>query len=282
MSRLYSKRLLWPFIGVVQVVELDRARALSLDGITWALSYVEDEEPQMRNGPLWYHPQANCSVEVSISGEQVEILDDNSDLSSEQVDADSQRLLEALRPTKLPFAAADPYEYWLLDEKDERPLALLYSCINEEEMQQPAPPPEWRALPERELAVLDPRAAQQDSTPSPVYYRLQQQVKTRAGAKPKAAWFQRTDGNTDDFPALLLREDWEDEEAQRLCELYLRSLAPRLLMLSDLPAAKREWLEQAAGEHGADVERFYRVYPETVDQSFINAARVRARMEHTD
>ena len=37
MIRIYSKRLLSPFVGLVQVAETARARALSLDGRNWAL-----------------------------------------------------------------------------------------------------------------------------------------------------------------------------------------------------------------------------------------------------
>jgi hypothetical protein len=276
MTLLYSKRLLWPsYIGVVQVADLDWARALSLDGKNWALRYAVDEDQETRNGPLWYDPRVNCSLVVTINGDHFETRADP-DLSYQQVQADSQKLHEALGAQTLPFAAADHYEYWLLDGRDQSPLALLYSCVDAEEMALPMPPPEWRAMPAAELAVPDPRPA--DPGTPPVNYRLGQLVAVRAGSKPQAAWFQRTENDTEDFPPLLLREEWDDDEAERLCQLYLRRLAPRLLMLSGLPQAKRQWLEQAARENAQDVERIYRLYPREVDQSFINAARVEARM----
>jgi hypothetical protein len=234
MTRLYSKRLLLPYIGVVQVAELDWARALSLDGKHWAVRYARDEVEKIRNSPLRYDPRVNCSLVVTIDGEQVQNRITNRYLDSEQARSDGQRLYEAIADTRVPFEAADRYEYWLLDGKDERPLALLHTCVDEEEMQLPVPEPEWQAMPAMGLEVPDPDPPERDAHPQPVNYRLERLVEARAGYKPQAAWFHRIESATEDFPPLLLREDWEDEEGQRLCELYLRRLAPRLLMLSGL------------------------------------------------
>jgi hypothetical protein len=278
MPRLYSKRLLLPYIGVVQVAELDWARALSLDGRHWAIRYAKDEVEKIRNSPLKYDPRVNCSLVVTIDGERVRNRITNRYLDPEQAQADSQRLYEAIADTRVPFAVADRYEYWLLDGRDERPLALLHSCVDEEEMQLPVPEPEWQAIPAMGLEVPDPDAAQGDDHPQPVNYRLERLVEERAGYKPKTAWFRRTEGDSRDFPPLLLREDWENEEGQRLCELYLWRLAPRLLMLQGLSESTRSWLEQAAREYALDVERFYPLYPEVVDRNLMNAARVEARL----
>jgi hypothetical protein len=43
----------------------------------------------------------------------------------------------------------------------------------------------------------------------PVNYRLQKLVEERAGSNPRAAWFERPDPATDDFPPCLIREDWD-------------------------------------------------------------------------
>ena len=40
------------------------------------------------------------------------------------------RLLEVVGCARLPFAAADRYEYWLLDRTYARPLALMHSCVS--------------------------------------------------------------------------------------------------------------------------------------------------------
>ena len=42
MIRAYSKRLLSPYMGLVQIVETTRARALSLEGTDWAIQFRID------------------------------------------------------------------------------------------------------------------------------------------------------------------------------------------------------------------------------------------------
>jgi len=76
----------------------------------------------------------------------------------------------------------------------------------------------------------------------------------------------------------LIRDDWDNEQDQRLCDLYLQRLAPRLLMVHDLPQKVRQRLEQAAREYVFDVERFYRLYPEVIDNSLLTSARVEAQL----
>ncbi len=75
-----------------------------------------------------------------------------------------------------------------------------------------------------------------------------------------------------------LREDWENLRQQELCDLYVRRLAPRLLMLQGLPQAVRRRLEQAAHKQVFDVERFYPLYSEVVDKRLLTAARVEAQL----
>jgi hypothetical protein len=278
MSRLYSKRLLLPFIGVIQIAELGRARALSLDGKNWSIRYAQHENEQTRNGPFRDDPRVNCSLVVTIEGDRLGARAINPLLDPEQVSLDSQRLFEVIHEVPIPFEAADRYEYWLLDGEDGHPLALLRSCVDAEEMERPLPPLQWRAMSAAQLAVRDPIPPEQGIHLPPVNDRLASRVEARAGRKPRAAWFERTEPATDGFPPYLLREDWQDEEGQRLCELYLRRLAPRLLMMSGLTQSNRRWLEQSAREYALDVERFYPLYPEVVDQGLLNAARVEARL----
>lgn len=137
-------------------------------------------------------------------------------------------------------------------------------------------------MPAAELAVPDPDPPAQTTYLPPVNYRLQQRVAERAGNKPRAAWFERPDPATGEFPPCLISEAWEDPECQRLCDLYLQRLAPRLLMMAGLPRAVRQRLEQAACAHVFEVERFYPLYPEVVDDSLLTAARVEARLRRAN
>lgn len=279
---MYSKRLLLPFVGVVQIVDLGWARALSLDGKNWALRYARDENEHTLSGPLRDDPRVNCALVVTIEGDQLETRAVRRTMEPERVRSDSQRLFEAISTARVPFEAADCYEYWLLDSRDESPLALLHACVDAEDMALPVPSPEWFAMPAAELAVPDPAPPVQTTYLPPVNYRLQKLVEEHAGHKPHAAWFQRTYPAMDGFPPCLVRDEWEDPECQRLCDLYLHRLAPRLLMMGGLPRPVRQRLEQAAREYVFDVEKFYPLYPEVVDGSVLNTARVEARLRRAN
>jgi hypothetical protein len=267
---------------VIQVVELDWVRALSLDGRNWAIRYAHDEDEETRSGPLHYDPRVNLSLMMSIDGEQYKTRVIRRSLSPDRVRINSQQLFDVLSTVKVPFEAADRYEYWLLDSGDESPIALLHSCIDEEEMKRAPPPPAWLPMPAAELSVPDPNIEEEGVYQPPINYRLQQFIEARAGSKPRAAWFERSDQATENFPPCLIRDDWEDPEGQRLSDLYLQRLAPRLLMMDGLPRTVRRRLEQAARDYVFEVEMFYPLYPDVVDSSLLNTARAEARLRHAN
>ncbi|MGB5398402.1 MAG: hypothetical protein WBN96_14740 [Gammaproteobacteria bacterium] len=282
MIKVYSKRLLQPYVGVVQVAEMGWARALSLDGKNWAIRYAQDESRKSLNEPFSHDPRVNPAFIVTIEGDQHKTRVIRSSLEPERVRSDSQRLFDAISITPVPFEAADRFEYWLLDGSDESPLALLHSCVYEEDMRRPVPPPEWLSIPAAQLAVPDPDSEAQATYLPPVNYRLQQLIENRAGNKPRGAWFERLEPTADDFPPCLIRDVWEDPECQRLCDLYLQRLAPRLLMMDGLPLTVRQRLEQSACDYVFDIEKFYPLYPEVVDNSRLNTARVEARLRRAN
>jgi hypothetical protein len=282
MIKVYSKRLLQPYVGVVQVTDMVWARALSLDGKNWAIRYAQDESQDTLNEPFGHDPRVNPALIVTIEGDQHKTRVIRSSLEPERIRSDNQRLFKAISTARVPFEAADRYEYWLLDGSDESPLALLHSCVYEEDMKRPVPPPEWLPIPAAQLAVPDPDSGAQAADQPPVNYRLQQIVESRAGSKPRAAWFDRLKTTADDFPPCLVREEWEDPECQRLCDLYLQRLAPRLLMIDGLPLTVRQRLEQVACDYVFDIEKYYPLYPEVVDNNRLNTARVEARLRRAD
>ena len=278
----YTKRLLLPYVGVVQVAEMGWARALSLDGKNWSIRYALDENKQTLNWPLSHDPRVIVSMMVNIEEDEPNFRVRRSSVSIDRLRADSQRVFDLLCDAQLPFKAADRYEYWLLDSHDDMPLALLHTCIHEDETKRPVPPPEWVAIPAAELAVHDPVPQGEAFYKPPVNYRLQKLVKDRAGSNPRAVWFKRVDPASDDFPPCLISEKWDDPEGQRLCDLYLQRLAPRLLMLHGLSNSNRQGLELAARDFVFDVERFYPLYPEVLDDSPLDAARVEARLRRAN
>ncbi|AGA34638.1 hypothetical protein TVNIR_3001 [Thioalkalivibrio nitratireducens DSM 14787] len=268
MIKLYSRRLLLPFVGVVQIAEMGRARALSMDGDYWSIQYRLPASPRAQSGRPRADPAAtytrivgyNYAAVGTVRQHRLESHPVHPALDVDEVRSASKRLFEAVNAARLPFDAADRFEYWLLDARDEMPLALLYTSVDEQEPALPPPQVEWQAMPASELKVQAPEPPQAFYVP-PVNYRLERMVAERAGARPRAAWFERGDPAGGDFPPCLIREDWQDEPQQVLCDRYVRRLAPRLLMCRSLPRPVRQRLERAAREHVFEIERFLPCIP---------------------
>ncbi len=191
-----------------------------------------------------------------------------------------QRILDLatfLLGARLPFEAADRYEYWLLDPKDGSPLALIFSCVHAAEMASFPKLTDWTALPAAVMPI-ETSEAERSRAYGPVNYRLERCVAERAGTKPRAQWFTRRYDDNDDFPPFLIREDWQNEEYRDLCQRYLHRQAPRLLMLHGVSLEDRRRMELAAAANALDVARFYPLYPEIADSDVMDRIRVEARL----
>lgn len=261
-----------PYSGQMQVVETEKARALTLDSDTWEIQFL--------------HSTDNHSHGLKRSYMRVATIK-NSDIkqkkffSSEEeeknVDGRIVEILEFLAEATLPFPAADNYEFWLLDAKDKAPLALIYTCTQEEQMSSFPERAEWTALPAAVMPI-DRSEEEKSREYAPINYQLERLVSERAGFNAKAQWFTRQYTEDESFPALMLREDWNDEQSADLCQRYLRRQSPRLLMLHRLSAPLRRQLEINAREHALEVERFFTLYPEIIDQALIDTIRVEAKL----
>lgn len=278
MIHLYSKRLLYPYIGVVQIAETGRARAMSPDGTRWAIQYAvsEDARQQKREGVI--DQTRHFAIVATIEHGRLNRRGLRPFLDTADVHASIDQLYDMIIQANLPFPAADRFEYWLMDPTDDSPLALLHSCIRREEMAS-VPRASWVAMPAAQLEVPDPDADPNTYVP-PVNYRLQQMVEERAGQKPNAVWFERGVSDDHRFPPCLVREDWGSEQQRSLCDRYINRLAPRLLMIHDLPQGVRARLERAACAYALEVEQFFPLYPEVADEGLMNAVRVEAKLRH--
>ena len=283
MIKTYSQRLLPPYYGQVQIAESERARAVTADGQSWEIQFLHmgnDSPPHSIN-----HAQAtNLSYRRAVTISDSDIrqknigVSANKGLDKEQtVDERILELTDFLADISLPFPAADAFEYWLLDGKDQSPLALIFSCRESEQMNDYPSRPEWTALP---AAVMPIALTEEEKSYSsaPVNYRLERLVAERAGNKPKAKWFTRRLNEEQSFPNLMLREDWPEKESADLCQRYLTRQSPRLLMLHGLNQELRRQLEINARPHALEVERFYHLYPKVVDQALMNSILVEARL----
>ena len=277
MIRAYSKRLLSPYMGLVQIAESDGARALSLEGKDWEIQLRVDHGNTGERGRTGPPPKKHYVRVASIRGSGIQRFKLPYHLDHGVVEEQILELADYLKDAILPFPSADEYEYWLLDEKNQQPLALIYSCVKAEEMAMYPRQLEWTATPASVSAVEKTPEELKIYTP-PVNYQLEQLVNARAGRSPRAAWMKRREGLDLDFPPCLVSESWEEEEHEWLCRRFIARLAPRLLMLHGLEKSDRLRLEQEAKAYVLEVAQFFPLYPDVADQKLMSSIRVEARL----
>ena len=279
MIRAYSQRLLPPYYGFVQIAESDRARAVSFDGASWDIQYLPDDGAGagQEKRALGYVLDRSYYPVAKVQHHQLTPYIFPSFLDASDITACINDLEVFLSTVRLPFPAADNFEYWLLDGSDETPLALIFSCCDEAQITTFPKSTAWTALPHSKMKVANTPTEKARSEP-PVNDRFQRLVAARAGSRPRAAWFERRQDETNTFPGLLVREDWQDQAQHDLCQRYLARKAPRLLMLQGLSHDERERLEVAAKQHAIEVNQYFPLYPEVNNEQRMSAIRVEARL----
>jgi hypothetical protein len=279
MIRAYSQRLLPPYSGVVQISESERARAQSFDGINWEIHYFSGNEQAdgHKHRVQGYGLDRGYFNVASLKKGELKVFIIPACVDSDQVLQSIHELTEFLSTAQVPFPAGDIFEYWLLDETDDSPLALIYSCCDESVMDRYSGPIQWTALPHSKMNVENTEDEQARNEP-PVNARFERLVANRAGGRPRAAWFKRDLSESEGFPGVLVREDWQDQADHDLCQRYLMRKAPRLLMLHSLTTDHRDQLEVAAKQYVFEVEDYFPLYPKVNDERLMTAIRVEARM----
>jgi len=234
MIRAYSQRLLPPFSGMVQIAESKRARAQSFDGLKWDIQYFSgNEKLEDQNFRAHGYGLDKGYYDVaSVNNGTLKTFMFPSHVDADQVAESIQELADFISGAPRPFPAGDIFEYWLLDGADGSPLALLYSCCDESLIDNYPSQTEWTALPHSKMGV-ESTADELARNEPPVNYRFQCLIANRAGSKPRAAWFKRDPAESDGFPGLLVREDWQAPADHDVCQRYLMRKAPRLLMLQE-------------------------------------------------
>jgi len=273
MIKAYSQRVTPPFSGTAQVVESNRARAISMDGSSWEIHFVRGTTSNKPNDKQRAYLRVANIRHTALRG-----LAEAGEHDGKPIDDRILELAAFLANAELPFPPADVHEYWLLSPKDGSPLAMIFSCVDLQTRETfPAKHSDWTSLPQAVMPV-ERTQAELDAGKPPVNYQVESMIRERAGYRPLAKWFHRPSARIVDFPDLLLTQDWQDEQQARLCERYLQRQAPRLLMLHGLSVERRSWLEQATKAQAIEVGRFHAMYPEVVDHDLISALRVEARL----
>jgi hypothetical protein len=278
----YALRRVNPYRGVVHCVDIGEAIAQTYDGFTWHLR-ADDGYGLVRPVGVWEEG-------VGLKLGQAAGLED---------------ILFALetRPA-LPFPIFDTHELWLLDRESGLPLALL--ATQRGNVKDPSDS-EWYpftlsytgfrsdALARRDAVAINPTDAHRDCLARMVnqaarphamtqwFYRGQDGVgKGMSGLRLPYEWRSRQ-VRAEDFPELLVREQWENRWNSRLEQSvisdYHRWLAPLLLLWPRLSHATRARMELEACEKPQWLARVYRLLPTLLNPAQINAALVAARLE---
>lgn len=299
----YSKRLLNPFSGTVQVLTADNARATSTDGVNWRIQIQSEifktpwHELEMPTSHERYFVYGVWSKTGGIAKAPI-----HPTLYQEHVAQSAEGLIEQLIKVhdKIPFPAADIFECWLLDEKQYQPLALLNTCISEELVKLPRQS-HWLACGQHDRSFTSSAfdSRQKNATISlQAKDMLSDLIKKYTGAPAAVIWVKRDKQGhghlikhnqptspcpenviaADSFPTLGIRQQWESADEQQLINDYLQWLSPRLLALPELTQETRARLEIAAQHQPLIVDQYHRLYPEVVDSSLLNKILVEAAM----
>jgi len=294
----YSQRMLNPFHGLMSVVKIPLADAVSTDGVNWIL-YVWDEEllgAGGEEGKAIEVPDIKYGTWSASEGLQRAPVRSTQDYSLIQDKGDA--LLAAIKAnlSALPFPLEDRFELWLLDSAG-LPLALVDSAT-EAPVGDEVGHVRWN--PGRccraEFRAGDLEAAWQAALHDTAHAdALASRINAEDGAGRRARWLERDEQGGgvfvhpeagDEtaclarhwFPPLLLRAHWEDALTEHLVRAFHAWQAPWLLLLDTLTRRERAALEQLACRQAGRIAEQFRLYPDVVDRDRLTAARVQAKM----
>jgi hypothetical protein len=296
--RYYGLRRVNPFLGVLQVVEVEGARALSPNGGRWQLELLSEIAVRQ---PLWADigpasPERRFfTFGVWSRTDGVRRLPVNPMLGDQSGHPGLAPLITALEAMPaLPFPLADGLELWLLDGAG-MPLALVSALRGGSPPTLPHPPA-WQAVATRDL-----RAPPAEDPPPAEAREVERLVAAAAGSPARAQWFRR--GAAGDgvglagfrlgpglegrdlpaaaFPELLVREDWPDPSESNAVAVLIAWQAPMLLTLPGLTRPTRERLEPLASRRPLALYRQRRLLPEVIDRRTVDAALVQAVIRST-
>lgn len=279
--RYYSLRRLAPYQGTAQVVELPGFRAMSVDGESWRVQFL-NLRSRLSGNAIWREDGRGNLIETD----------------------HTRAVIEALRARPaLPFPLGDTLELWLLDAQERLPLALLASALPER-----SPPPRlvavrWASSLEGDDGFFAPSLGGDRARATCIPHRdvLDRCVQRAAGARAQAQWFRRADDRSGvglathgldrslvardlgpmAFPELLLRDHWDSERERELVADYHAWHAPYLLTHTTLTDPTRDRLEQAACRQAQRLYGVRRLLPKVLNEDRVRVALVEAVIRGT-
>ena len=282
----YAIRRVNPFLGVMQIVEAEEGRALSCNGVVWEILVraTQGSTPGSvcrENKKKTYYRFGMWSMDYGLMKRANSPAPDQDyfELASK-----CETLIEYVREChhQLPFDLEDDLELWLFDRDKQQPLALLSSLIPGASL--PSPEPKyWSSCIGANGSPGQRRFPQAGD--------LETQVRQRAGFNIRKYWIKRLPGgdgiveNTgssipaDQFPVLLLDENWVNDEEQLRAREYIRWISPSLLTLQHLDNYTRARIENNLNVQAISIEHHWHLYPEIINQKLLKAARVQSKIE---
>lgn len=299
----YSQRILNPFRGVMNIISIGGADAVTIDGVNWTL-YIHDNFDCPTDDPEEFFeidmPDIRFGDWSKKSGLKRSPL--IASYHYNEIQAIAQVLLDAVQihADTCPFAFADKYELWLLDSHNNEPLALLASVCKENEIYTPDNLAWEAGIRCKQEFFKEFTLTDEPSTSAGEL--LNQLINQRAGEQPSAQWFHRDNYNYGKgltgvnlnnnfigrelsarlFPKMLVQQQWPDETKESLIDAFIHWLSPYLLVLDFLRDTQRETLELTAKNYAVIVDKMYPLYPKIINQQAINSARVEAMLRKSN
>jgi hypothetical protein len=277
----YAQRLLNPFRGVINVIKYQSAEAVTMDGVHWDI-YVANES--LRTGlkgksQISDIRYGSWSAETGLKRGPIYPSDD-----FKRMELQGQIVYDYLREhhRELPFAFADRFELWLLDDL-QRPLALIHSVLSLEETATEVST-QWRAgFAAEEHFQSD--AAGADNSAITLSNFINGRAKgwqwierNASGGGVGLAGGKNTEAGrtyaTDSFPHRFLQPERHAAPYRELVADYLDWQAPWLLLLDTLADDDRREMEVRARMRAAEMVKQHRLYPAVADPAQIKAALV--------
>ena len=282
----YAIRRVNPFVGVLQVIETEGGRAISSNGVVWEIELRTERSGMW--GSLNKHAKEAVYYRFGLWSAEEGLVNRplaphlEKDPLTKQCDTLIACIEERLQ--YIPFKLIDNRELWLFDKEERQPLALLASLKPGDKP--PSPEPKyWKSC----LGANG--VASQYRFPDARY--LEQLVEHTASSNIRKYWVNREDDGSgmlerngecitvNEFPCFLICENWPNEEDISLVKNYIAWVAPSLLSLQHLNKIERDRLERHLNVQAVSVEHHWHLYPETVDEKKLTAARVQCRLQKT-
>ena len=299
----YSQRILNPFRGVMNIISIGGADAVTIDGSNWTL-YIHDNFDCPTDDPEEFFeiemPDIRFGDWNAKSGLKRSPLIASYHYSEIQAIGNSLLDMVEQYAEHCPYPFKDKYELWLLDEKTSEPLALLGSVCNEAEIFSPENLA-WEAGLRCKQEFLQEFSLTDEQTSS-AGELLNRIINQRAGINPSAQWFYRDNFDYGRgvsgvnlkhelagrelsarlFPKMLVQQQWQHQPDETLVESFINWLSPYLLVLDFLRDTQREVLEIQAQKYALLVDKMHQLYPKVINQKAINAALVEAMMRRSN